>query len=147
MKKLFAIAAIAALAVMTGTAMASDTADLDVTATVIEACTMTGGTLAFGNLDPTNAVEKTANSTGVKVTCTNGTSYTLTGDNGDNADGAQKQLTNGTSDIPYSVTIPGSGTGTGSAVTVTIGGTIAANSYTAATEGSYTDTIELTVNP
>lgn len=147
MKKLLAIVAAAALMVVAGTAMASDTADLDVTAEVVASCSMTGGSLNFGNLDPTNAVEKTASSTGVTVTCTNGTTYALSGDDGDHPVGTQKYLTNGISDIPYSVTIPASGAGTGSAVGVTIDGAIAANTYTTATAGTYSDTIELTVTP
>ncbi|ABA89301.1 sigma-fimbria adhesin, putative [Syntrophotalea carbinolica DSM 2380] len=147
MKKIVAIALAAAFTVVAGTAMAADTADLDVTATVISSCSMTGGTLAFGNLDPTNAVEVTASSTAVTVTCTNGTAYTLSGDDGDHAVAGQKYLDNGTSTIPYSVSIPAGGTGTGAAVGVTIDGTIAANSYNTATAGTYTDTILLSVNP
>jgi spore coat protein U-like protein len=146
MKKNLAIIAALGIVSMAGVAMAA-TADLDVSATVIPTCTMTGGTLAFGNLDPTNAVAKTASSIGVTITCTNDTDFTLSGNAGDNAVGSQKYLTNGTSDIPYSVTIPASGTGTGSALPVSIAGAIAAGSYTTATAGSYTDTIELTVTP
>lgn len=136
-----------ALMATAGTAMATDTANLDVSATVIGSCVMSGGSLGFGNLDPTDPVEKTADSVGVTVTCTSGTSYTLTGDNGDNAVGTQKYLINGTNKIPYSVVIPGSGSGTGSAVGVTIAGTIAADSYITAPAGTYTDTIELLVTP
>lgn len=148
MKKLLVIAAIAALTAMAGTAMAAATADLDVSATVIASCSMTGGSLAFGELDPTNPVEKTSNSNGVTVTCTNGTTYALAGNDGINADGTQKRLTDGSGNyIPYTVTIPGSGSGTGLAVGVTIGGTIAANTYNTAPAGSYTDTIELSVTP
>lgn len=132
---------------MAGTALAA-TADLDVTATVTTTCTMTGGSLAFGSLDPTNPVAKPASSSGVTITCTNGTAYTLGGNNGANATGTQKRLLNGTNNyIPYSVTIPSGGTGSGVAQDVTITGTIAAGSYSTAPAGSYADTIELTVTP
>lgn len=147
MKKIVALIVAMSLTVMAGAALAA-TANLDVTATVTPTCSITGGDLKFGNLDPTNAVAKTASSTGVTIKCTNGTVYTLEGDDGDNAGaGTQKYLTNGTSNIPYSVTIPAGGTGTGSDVAVTIDGLIAANTYASATAGSYTDTIELTVLP
>lgn len=148
MKKLLAIAAIAALTVMAGTAMASDSADLAVSATVIASCSMTGGTLPFGELDPTTAPEVTASSDAVTVTCTSGTTYSLTGDDGANASGTQKRLSDGSENyIPYSVVIPSGGSGTGSAVGVTITGTIAASSYNTAPAGSYADTVVLSVTP
>lgn len=147
MKKLLAIITVAAITAMAGSAMASGTANLQVTATVIPTCTMTGGTLAFGNLDPTNPAIKTADSSGVTITCTTGTPYTLGGDAGDNNVGTQKRLAFGTNYIPYSVTIPAGGSGTAVAQTVTIAGTIAADAYTSAPPGTYSDTIELTVTP
>lgn len=150
MKKILTIITAAGIVSMAGVAVAA-TADLGVSATVSATCTMTGGTLAFGSLDPTNAEAKSASSTGVTITCTNGTPYTLSGDdganNGNTTVGTQKVLTNGTSNIPYSVTIPAGGTGSGSATAVAITGNIAANTYTGATAGSYADTIKLTVTP
>lgn len=146
MKKILAMAA-AALMAMAGTAMAAGTGDLTVTAEVVGVCTMTGGSLNFGNLDPTNPVAVSGNSTGVTVTCTNGTSYSLTGNNGINPSGTQKRLANGSNYIPYSITIPASGTGTGAPVGVTITGNIAAGAYTSSPAGTYTDTVTLSVNP
>lgn len=147
MKKLLAITAAAAVMAMAGTAMAADTANLSVTAQVVGACKMTGGSLNFGNLDPTNPVAVSGNSSGVTVTCTKGTAYTLTGNDGATPSGTQKRLANGSNYIPYSITIPASGTGTGAPEDVTITGDIAAGAYTTSPAGTYTDTVLLSVNP
>jgi len=150
MKKIVALIVATSITVMAGTAMAA-TANLDVSATVTPTCTMNtdAGTLAFGSLDPTAPVAKTASSSGVTITCTNGTAYTLVGNDGANPASTQKRLRNGTTTnyIPYSVTIPSSGTGSGSAVPISIAGLIAENSYSTAPAGSYADTIILTVTP
>jgi spore coat protein U-like protein len=146
MKKLLAITAAAAVMAMAGTAMAAD-ADLDVSATVLGVCTMVGGSLDFGQLDPTNPIAHSANSTGVTVTCTNGTAYTITSNNGANASGSQKRLASGSNYIPYSITLPASTSGTGAAQTVTIAGAIAAGAYTTSPAGTYTDTVVLSVSP
>lgn len=150
MKRLLAITAAAAVMAMAGTAMAA-TANLEVTAEVVGVCTMTGGTLDFGELNPTAPSNVTRNSSGVTVTCTYGTDYALSGDDGSHASGTQKRLNNGGTTandfIAYSVTIPTGGTGTGSAVPVTIAGNIASGAYATARAGTYSDTIELTVTP
>jgi spore coat protein U-like protein len=146
MKKILAIVAASALTAMAGTAMAG-TANLNVTAVVDDICIVGGGNLDFGTLDPTTAPLVNANLT-VQARCTNGLAYNVTTDYGANAAGNQAYLTNGTSDIPYSVTVtPTSGTGTGADQDVAIAGSIAAGAYATATAGNYTDTMVLTVAP
>lgn len=144
MKKIVALIVASSLMAMAGTALAA-TANLSVTANVTGVCSITGGTLAFGELTPLTAPLVTANSTGVAVACTNGTAYTLGANKGTST--TPGVLTNGSSNIEYTIAFTESGTGTGSPVAVPISGTIAADSYNDATPGSYTDTIVLTVTP
>lgn len=59
---------------------ATDTDNLNVTATVVASCVVVGGTLAFGNYDP---VAGTDGSASISATCTNQTPYTLRLDAGD----------------------------------------------------------------
>ena len=147
MKKLIAITAAAAIVAMTGTAMAAGSANLDVTATVTGTCSVSGGTLAFGALDPLTAPEVTANSAGVSVTCTNGQAYTLDTTANRGTVGNPGVLGNGTSTIQYTIAYTATGMGNGAAQPVSITGTIAAGTYNTATPGSYTDTIQINVNP
>lgn len=144
MKKIVALIVATSITVMAGAALAAQ-ANLSVTANVTGVCSITGGTLAFGELTPLTAPLVTANSAGVAVACTNGTAYTLGADKGTASDPGV--LTNGSSNIDYTISFTGSGTGTGSPVAVPIMGTIAAGTYKDATPGTYTDTIVLTVTP
>jgi spore coat protein U-like protein len=149
MKKIIAISATAALLAMTGSAMAASTATLAVSATVANACSVTGGTLSFGALNTLTAPLASGTSAGVTVTCTKSDPYTVAVDKGANFVGAQANLKNaGNSDvIPYSLTVPGVSAGTGAAQTVAITGSIAAGSYTTASAGTYNDTVTITVTP
>ena len=143
MKK-FVLAALTCLAgiALAGSAFAA-TATLSVTATVNATCAITGGTLDFGTIDPTTAPKVTATSSGVQVTCTNGTSYTLT----DSLSSHAGNLSDGSNNIPYSISYTGTGTGDGTAQTVAITGTIAAGTYNTMPAGSYSDTVTLTALP
>lgn len=60
---------------------ATATGTLTVTATVLKACTISGGTLAFGNYDPTSASPLNASTT-LTLTCTPSTSYDIGMDSG-----------------------------------------------------------------
>ncbi len=147
MKKLLAIITVVGITAMAGTAMAV-TANLDVSAKITAACSVTGGALDFGALDPLTAPLVTKDSTGVSVTCTNGAGYTIALDKGEHiSGGTQANLSNGTDNIPYSVSSPASGTGSGAAQPITITGTIAAGSYSTASAGTYGDTMVITVTP
>lgn len=147
MKKIFAsVLAMAMITAAGSVVAATKTANLTVDAQVLSSCIVTGGTIDFGSLDPTTPVVVNTSSTGVEVTCTSGTTWSLSGDDGLNASGTQKRLTDGTNFIAYSVAIPAATfTGTGTAQAVTIPGTIAAGAYSAAPAGAYTDTVVLTV--
>ncbi len=149
MKKLLAIAAAAAAIVaMAGTAMAA-TANLSVTASIANACSVTGGTLAFGALNTLTAPLVTATSSGVSITCTKGDAYTVAIDNGTHESGSQAFLKHATlaDTIPYSVTVPTVSAGTGAAQPITLTGEIAATTYATASAGNYSDTMVITVTP
>lgn len=141
MKKILVLAA--AMALVSSTVFAAGTATLTVSATVSGTCSITGGTLAFGALDPTNPVDigPIASNGAVSVTCTNGTGYAITDD------AAANPLDNGTSTIPFSLAYVGAGVGTGAAVPVAIDGSILGADYATATAGVYASTVTLTVNP
>lgn len=140
MKRILVLAA--AIALVSSTAFAAGTATLNVTANVTATCSIIGGTLGFGALDPLvgAAVGPTA-AAGVQVTCSNGTVFTVTDD------AASKPLVNGASTIPFTLAHAGGGTGTGAAVPYAITGTIGANTYTTALAGAYSSNVTLTVNP
>ena len=148
MKKLLAITAAAAIIAMAGSAMAA-TATLSVSATVANACSVTGGTLSFGALNTLTSPLVNGTSAGVTVTCTKSDPYTVVVDKGANFVGAQANLKNaGNSDvIPYSLTVPAVTAGTGAAQPIAITGIIAAGSYTTASAGTYNDTVTITVTP
>jgi len=151
MKKLLAIAAAAAIMATAGTAMAVNTADLSVTATVSNVCSVSSiGSMSFPALDPTNPVQVTATTT-MGVTCTNGMAYNVKTGTGLHSSGTQANLQMGSSSadrIPYSVSGPtGGGTGSGALQSLTLTGTIAANTYNTASTGTYTDTMVITVEP
>ena len=137
MKKILVLAA--AIALVSSTAFAAGTATLNVTANVTATCSITGGTLGFGALDPVVGGNVPA-TIDVTVTCTNLTPFTVTNDS------AGKTLGNGTSTIPYTLTHAGGGVGTGSAEPFTIDGLITDGTYTNATAGAYTSSVLLTVN-
>ncbi len=150
MKKLSALLA-AAVVVMTGTAMAATTGNLAVSANVNASCSIVGGTLSFGTLDAVNApaVGPTPN-VGVEVTCTNGTTYNVTKNDGANSSGGGVLRLKGpgaTDYITYTLAMPGLGTGNGLAQPIAITGSIAAGTYVGAATGAYTDTVVLTVGP
>lgn len=75
---------------------------MDVTATVVEACVVTANNLAFGNYDPTRATPTDAASN-VAVTCTPGTIFTVSLDQG-SAPGAtvtDRQMISGANRLRY----------------------------------------------
>jgi spore coat protein U-like protein len=140
MKKIISLLTAAAIITAAGAAMAaSKDATVAVTADVLAACSVTNGTLAFGSLDPTTAPLVNANSTGLSVTCTNGSTYTI---GYVSANGGK--LVNGANNFAYTATGPAGGTGSGVAQSITLAGSIAAGVYSTMPAGSYTDTITAT---
>ncbi len=148
MKKLLTITAAAAIVAMAGSAMAA-TGTLAVSATIANACSVTGGTLSFGALNTLTAPLVSGTSAGVTVTCTKSDPYTVVVNTGVNNAGTQANLknTSNTDVIPYSLTVPAVTPGTGAAQTIAITGTIAAGTYFTASAGTYNDTVTITVTP
>lgn len=154
--------AIAAIPAHAGTA----TNTFAVTATVVNSCAInSAGALAFGNYDPTSAVNTTGSST-INVNCTKGDVYTIAlnyGANGGSA--ANRIMTDGSGDnLNYNLYTnsvytlvwnstcgganncdggTGAGPGVGNQQTYTVYGQIGAGQNVPA--GSYSDTITLTV--
>lgn len=152
MLRLWIVAAVAALLSLgpapsrAGTA----TASLAVSATVAGTCTVSGGPLAFGAYTPsTLATQQSA----LDVNCTQGTAYVVALDNG--AAGARRMTGPGGATLPYEIYRDGArsqrwgdgssaatGTGTGSVQTLPLYASI---SPTAATTGSYSDMVTVTL--
>ncbi len=135
-----------------GVAMTADTTTVAVSATVIGTCKFSsGGTMAFGNLDPSNPVDVNATVTQPVFWCTKGATYTITDDDGLYESGTTHQVKHATLTeyIPYSFTYTASGTGSGPATTITmdIAGTIVGTDYQNASAGDYSDTVTLSITP
>ncbi|BDG07546.1 Csu type fimbrial protein [Anaeromyxobacter paludicola] len=100
-----ALAALAAL-VSAGNARAAGTAtaNVAVNATVITSCSITGGSVAFGNYDPLAAGNVDKQGT-ISVNCNKGTAFSVTLDQGANGSGAVRNMkgaTTGNTDLlPY----------------------------------------------
>lgn len=157
-----AIAAFCASMLASGAAMAaSTTTNLSVTANVVSSCmvnsttTLAFGAIAAGTL-PIN------NNGSVTFTCSSGTPWFVTANNGSNASGSQPRMVssgqylsyniysdNGrTTAFPTALGTLGSGntggTGTGGQQTVTVYGQVPSQLLPPA--GTYTDTVTLTIN-
>ena len=163
--RLFCGAAVLALLSATGAqpAFASTASDtLGVNATVTSNCTVTAGTLAFGNVDVTTGAAVDGTGT-LSVICTSGTPWQAAADAGvgTGATAATRKMANGTNLLDYALytdsgrsniwgdaadsgTAKISGTGTGTAQSNTIYGTILAN-QAALPAGAYSDTVTVTV--
>jgi len=76
------------------------TATMTVTANVVASCNVVGGTLAFGNYDPT-AAGPTDGSLQISVRCTRGVSATVGLSLGSNAAGSTRRMTNGGNFLSY----------------------------------------------
>ncbi|MBA2356423.1 MAG: spore coat protein U domain-containing protein [Acidobacteria bacterium] len=81
-------------------AAAQTTANLTVTATVIANCTVSTGTVAFGDYDPTASAAVDASGT-FDVACTQGTLATVGLGAGQNALAGARRLLSGTSYLTY----------------------------------------------
>lgn len=137
------------------------TGQFDVTATVLDNCTVAASDLAFGNYTPSSGSPATASTT-LQVTCTPSLAYTIALDGGatTGAVGARAMSDGGSNRLDYGLftstgygTIWGDGTGatqtvagTGNGVAKphTVYGRIPASQFVAA--GSYTDRITVTVS-
>ena len=142
---------------------ATTTATMTVSSSVLTACTMTTGDLAFGTYDPTGAnVDGTAT---IASTCTLGGAATITLGQGTNADTGStdeaplRQMADGTKRLKYHLygdndragvfgNTTGTGqatTGTGSAFTTTVYGRILSTENTTTPPGNYSDSVLVTL--
>jgi spore coat protein U-like protein len=144
-----------ALAVLAagGAAWALDTNTLTVSASVTGTCKFSTATsmLNFGALDPSTPV-LVPGSSSTQFWCTKGvTTGAVTAGNGVNYLGTSRRMAGPGGDfIPYSLTLTPDGNpnaGPGSPRTLTIAGTVLAAAYTGVSEGSYSDTVTLSITP
>ncbi len=154
----------AALALTAGSAMAAtSTSTFGVSATVENSCSVSAIALGFGSIDPIANVN-TDGTTTVDVTCSNTTAYDVGLDAGTTtgATVTARQMSDGSATpnlLDYSLysesgrtsnwgdtvgTDTVSGTGNGTAQTLTVYGRVPSGQQTA-TVGSYTDNITVTV--
>lgn len=147
MKKLVVLAAVA-MFLMTGSAMAANTATVGVSANVVGSCTIAGGSIPFGNLNAAGAGPMNAVVTQPQVNCSNGLAYVVTDDDGMNESGVNaNQMAFGANVIPYSFTYTAAGVGTGGLANMDIAASIAEADYLGKPAGIYNDTVTLTVTP
>jgi spore coat protein U-like protein len=112
-----------------------------------------GMSLGFLNLNPSVGSNVTVSAVAATLNadkwggCSK-VAMTMTADNGLNFSGSRR-MKNGSAFIPYSLTLPASGTGpTGNGyVAFTLTGTVLGADYKDAPAGTYTDSVQLTVSP
>lgn len=150
-----AVLAGAAVAAMTAApALAADTAELGVNATVSSVCNVTTSPVAFGTVDVTTAGNVDATG-GFDVVCTGGTAWTAAADagNGTGASTAARIMMNGVNLLNYGLYtaadrltnfVSATGTGTGTAQSNIIYGRIPSG-QTAAPAGSYADSVTISL--
>jgi len=156
-------AAVAASAlIVAGQAAAGGTHVITVSASVTGTCVVntTTSTLAFGALDPAAGGTVSATWSGGTFRCTNGTPYTVSSDDGlweSSSGGANNRMKLSTATdcsvatncIRYTLGSVTTGTGAGMTTNISFGvtGSTALADYQNAKQGSYSDTVTLTVAP
>ena len=151
MKKYILAVALVVVA-MAGSAMAAGTQTVAVSATVVGVCQfLTGGTMAF-TLNPSVGGDIAGTAVQPTFWCTNGTTATITDNNGLHYSGTSRRMlhaTSATDFIPYSFTYTASRAGTGRNTTITmdLASTVVSADYLDALAGNYADTVTLTINP
>jgi spore coat protein U-like protein len=153
--KIARIAAVALVAAASSAAFA-DSATLNVTANITGACKMSlSGPMAFGTLDPSNAVDVTTSATAT-YKCTKGQAAGTfaVGAITDGTAGYSSTIGNGTDTIAYAVnwTAPGAFTGAGfgaaaASQSVTLNGKILGTAYPNASAGNYTGNVAVSITP
>ncbi len=143
------LALIATLSLSTAYA---DEADIQVTASVLNNCKIISAQdLNFGQLDPANAVNKTAEGT-VTFACTKNADYTLSADNGQHYDSAasKRRMNNGDDYLPYALaqaSFTGTGQGFSTPNSVDLNAQIQGADYRDLPAVSFADTLHLTLLP
>jgi spore coat protein U-like protein len=152
MSKYFRMTAIAAVAALAASVSMAETTTMDVKASVTGTCKLgTANALDFGALDPTTALAVTGKTTTITYSCTKGKSpaaLTIGGGTGSYT-GAMAHTSGDT--IPFGLTwgaLPaGAGMASGSEVSLTVTGSIAAGVYANVTAGNYLKTLTVDFTP
>ena len=152
MRRIWSLAVVAVLVMVLGSVgqvRAQSTANVVVTAEVVDSCSITGGDVLFGALPvPAVALYPAPAVNDPTVTCTVTTAWTISDDLGANESGVVRRMENdGTPGafLPYNLTYTANGIGNGLAQPLLIGATVAGADYGVALTGTYTDTVVLTV--
>jgi spore coat protein U-like protein len=135
-------------------ALAADSAELTVSATVPSVCNVTTTAVAFGNVDVTTAGNVDATG-GFSVVCTNGTAWTAAASAGVGvgASTAARKMTSGSDLLNYALYtdagrsvnfVSATGTGSGAAQPRTIYGRIPSG-QSSAPAGSYADSVTVSL--
>jgi spore coat protein U-like protein len=124
------------------------TTAVPVTATVLNNCSITGGSIAFGSVDAlTNASGASATVVQPVIKCTKSAVVAVTDDKGLRTNYTMKDA--GTDVLVYSVaytaSLTGSGITTDIGSTLALTGSLAAGALDAIPAGSYSDTLTLTI--
>ena len=159
MRKIIMMAAGAATLLASPAIAATEDTTMDVTANVLNSCTVTATPMSFGTLTTLGTGNIDSSST-VGVTCTLGATYVVSMDDGANDDAGQRRLahaTDGTQFIGYDVysdaarstvwnatTTPAAATGSGTQQDLTAYGRIPSTAA-AVIAGNYSDSVVVTV--
>lgn len=158
-RALKALVAATLLASTLGPAVAADTQNLNVTASVQGVCrfSSTVQTLSFGTLNPaTDGATTAGTGAAVKYKCTKGTAAAgVTADTGLHVSGGTRRMQHATvvaDFIPYTLTITqgtqtGLGFGSGNDLSLGVAGAVALTDYANVTAGNYSDTVILSITP
>lgn len=148
---LLTLIVVVGFAILPSLTMATDTATVNVSATVVGTCKFNSGGSVVFSLDPSSGGAVSGTVTQPAFWCTKNTSYTITDDDGLYESGTthRMQHTTLTEYIPYSFnyTATGSGLGKNNAISMNITATVLEADYIDASAGSYSDTVTLTINP
>lgn len=145
-----------ALSLLTAGSMAqAATKNVIINANVVGTCAFDSGdvTINMGNLQA-GAGDQRSEPVSTEFWCSNGQNYTVTANNGLNADGGsvKRMLSGEDKYLPYTLTLgptaTGVGKGPGTPINLTLTAEVKGTDLdTAEVDAGYTDTVTLTVNP
>ena len=143
--------AAAVLLVLAAGAASADTTTVAVSASVSGTCRFaTSGTVSF-TLDPAAGGTVAGTITQPTFWCTKNQAYNITDDNGINRSGTIYRMKHASLNeyIPYTFTYTAAGTGSGrsSTIAMNIASNVLEAGYIDAAQGSYSDTVTLTILP
>ncbi|PLY01796.1 MAG: hypothetical protein C0624_09770 [Desulfuromonas sp.] len=147
MKRTLIVLLTLATMLVSGNALAAATATLDISATVIPACSFTTATdsVTLPTLDPTLGTPVSGTSSAIQIACTTGVTYNI-GDDGGILN--TYELDDGLGNtIVYGLTYTSTGTGTGTANPLTIDIDIPFANFETAPAGTYADTVTFSFLP